>query len=46
MSMSVSLIMEDVPTTVTIQLGVTIVNVLLVMFFNLTNLTALKVSCY
>ena len=43
--MSVSLTMEDVLITVRIQLGVIIVNVLLGMFFNLINMTVLKVSC-
>ena len=37
--MSVSLTMEDVPTTVPIQQGVIIVNVLLDTSFNLTTMT-------
>ena len=44
--MSVSLTMEDVPITVLIQLGVIIVDVLMDIFYNLTSVTAKKVSCY
>ena len=42
--MNVSPIMEGVPTTVLIQQGVIIAVVLMDLTFNLTNVTALKVS--
>ena len=44
--MNVTLIVEDVPIPVEIQMVVITVSVLIIMLFNLTSSTALKVSFY